>query len=71
MHDFLSTILPDKGTLYKVYRVWALGRGHQPLAQPRLTRKLSERGHRLDSGRRNVTGLELNADGMRAMGMDL
>ena len=57
-----------KGDLYRAYQVWAVGHGHKPLAQSRLTRKLSERGHGLDAGRRNITGLELNPDGMRVIG---
>ena len=60
-----------KGDLYRAYQVWALGHGHHPLAQSRFTRKLTERGHRLYSGRRNITGLELNNDGNRAAGLPL
>ncbi|GAB6052857.1 hypothetical protein JCM17960_16770 [Magnetospira thiophila] len=55
-----------KGDLYGAYRLWAQGHGHQPLAQSRFTRKLSERGHGTDAGRRNIAGLELNNDGRRA-----
>lgn len=55
--------------LYGSYRTWAASHGHQPLAQSRFTRKLVERGHRLDAGRRNVTGMELNDDGKRAAGL--
>jgi putative DNA primase/helicase len=54
-----------KGDLYKVYRAWMLVHGHQPLSQTKFTRKLSERGHGLDSGRRDITGLELNTEGER------
>jgi putative DNA primase/helicase len=60
-----------KGNLYGSYRAWASSHGHQPLAQSRFTRKLVERGHRLDAGRRNITGLELNTDGKRAAGVPL
>ena len=52
-----------KGDLYKAYRAWALAHGHKPLAQSRLTRKLSERGHQQDAGKRNIDGLNLNNDG--------
>ena len=56
----------DKGTIYKAYRAWAQSHGHKPLAQSRLTRKLSERGHGQDAGKRNITGLGLNCDGQAA-----
>jgi putative DNA primase/helicase len=58
-----------KGELYRAYSIWAQGHGHHPLAQRRVTLKLSERGHRLDAGRRNVTGLELNTEGKRVAGV--
>ena len=52
-----------KGVLYRAYRAWAQAHGHMPLAQSRLTRKLSERGLRQDAGKRNIDGLNLNNDG--------
>ncbi|MBT8002173.1 MAG: hypothetical protein HN578_04555 [Rhodospirillales bacterium] len=52
-----------KEDLYRAYRAWAQTHGHMPLAQSRLTRKLSERGLRQDAGKRNITGLDLNNDG--------
>ena len=55
-----------KGDLYRAYRAWAQAHGHKPLAQSRLTRKLSERGHQQDAGRRNITRLNLNKDGATA-----
>jgi putative DNA primase/helicase len=55
-----------KGDLYRAYRAWAQAHGHMPLAQSRLTRKLSERGLRQDAGRRNINGLNLNNDGIIA-----
>jgi putative DNA primase/helicase len=58
-----------KGDLYRAYSMWANAHGHHPLAQSRLTRKLAEGGHRLDAGRRNVNGLDLNTDGKRAAGV--
>lgn len=58
--------LTSKDTIYKAYRAWAIAHGHKPLAQSRLTRKLSERGHTRDAGKRNVTGLDLNDDGFKA-----
>jgi putative DNA primase/helicase len=58
-----------KGDFYRAYRIWAGAHGHQPLTQSRFTRKLIERGHKLDAGRRNITGLELNTDGKRAAGV--
>jgi putative DNA primase/helicase len=69
--NVVAGALTAKGDLYRAYKDWALGHGHQPLAQSRLTRKLVEQGHRLDTGRRNITGLELNADGKRAAGLPL
>jgi len=55
-----------KGDLYKAYRAWAQAHGHKPLAQSRLTRKLSERGHQQDAGKRKIKGLNLNKDGATA-----
>ncbi len=57
----------NKGALYKVYESWAKSHGHYPLSQSKLTRQLSERGHGQDAGRRNITGLELNGDGSKAV----
>jgi putative DNA primase/helicase len=58
--------LTRKKTIYKAYRAWAIAHGHKPLAQSRLTRKLSERGHPQDKGKRNISGLDLNNDGITA-----
>ena len=52
--------LTSKSLIYDAYRKWAIAHGHKPLAQSRLTRKLSERGHPQDKGKRNITGLSLN-----------
>lgn len=56
----------NKYDLYKAYQIWARRRGQYPLAQTRFTRKLADRGFRLDAGRRNITGLALNPDGQLA-----
>jgi putative DNA primase/helicase len=48
-----------KTTLYADYAAWAKASGHQPLAQGRLTKRLNERGYKLDAGRRTVFGLAL------------
>jgi putative DNA primase/helicase len=52
--------LTAKRLIYDAYRKWAIAHGHKPLAQSRLTRRLSERGHPQDGGKRNITGLSLN-----------
>lgn len=56
----------QKVKLYRAYRAWALSNGHHPLAQGRLTRRLNERGYRLMTDKRTVTGLKLNDRGARA-----
>lgn len=56
-----------KQDLYRAYRSWALANGHHPLAQGRLTRRLNDRGYRLQPDKRTVSGLSLNARG-RACG---
>ena len=53
----------DKREVYKAYQYWARSRGQYPLAQSRFTKRLSDRGYRLDPGRRKITGLVLNAEG--------
>ena len=57
----------SKGDCYRAYQVWAKGRGQNPLAQGRFTRRLADRGYKLDAGRRNITGLELNSHGQKAI----
>ena len=57
----------DKHELYKAYRNWSKSRGQFPLAQSRFTRKLADRGYRLDPGRRKVTCLVLNSEGVKAL----
>jgi putative DNA primase/helicase len=52
-----------KQELYRAYRAWALANGHHPLAQGRLTRRLGDRGHRLQSDKRTIGGLSLNPKG--------
>jgi putative DNA primase/helicase len=58
--NFVAGALTSKSLIYDAYRKWAISHGHKPLAQSRLTRKLSERGHPQDKGKRNITGLSLN-----------
>lgn len=53
---------PKQG-LYRAYRAWALANGHHPLAQGRLTRRLGERGYRLQADKRTIAGLSLNPRG--------
>ena len=55
-----------KGQCYISYSMWAKWRGQIPLAQGRFTRRLADRGYKLDAGRRNITGLCLNEMGMAA-----
>jgi putative DNA primase/helicase len=50
-----------KAFLYGSYQDWAKLNGHRPLAQARLTRRLSERGFRLSQDRRTIVGLSLPA----------
>ena len=45
---------------YKAYRNWALNRGHRPIAQSRLSRRLKDRGFERDPGKRNYLGFELS-----------
>jgi putative DNA primase/helicase len=58
----------QKARLNRAYRAWALDNGHHPLAQGRLTRRLNERGYRLQSDKRTVGGLRLNLTGLKAAG---
>lgn len=55
-----------KEQIYKAYRNWSLANGHHPLAQGRLTRRLNERGYRLQPDKRAVSGLALNKEGDHA-----
>jgi putative DNA primase/helicase len=56
-----------KSDLYQAYRSWALLNGHHPLAQGRFTRRLNERGYKLQPDKRTVEGLKLNDDGVNAI----
>jgi len=55
-----------KGDIYHAYQYWAKNRGQHPLSQGRFIRRLADKGYKLDAGRRNVTALDLNADGRMA-----
>ncbi len=57
----------SKQHLYRAYTNWARSHGHNPLAQKRFTKRLSDRGFKLDPGRRNIVGIELNAEGFKAV----
>lgn len=48
---------------YKAYRHWSVQRGHRPLAQMRISKKLKERGFAIDAGKRHYLGFELNQAG--------
>ena len=48
-----------KETAYYSYQAWAIGRGHRPLSQKRLTQQLKQRGHKQDSGKRHYLGIAL------------
>ena len=61
----------EKGKLYGSYKCWIETHGHRPLSQTKFTRKLRERGYPLDSGRRNITGLELIPLGIPSIGAAL
>ena len=57
----------EKGKLYGSYKFWIETHGHRPMSQTKFTRKLRERGYPRDSGRRNITGLELIPLGISSM----
>jgi putative DNA primase/helicase len=57
-----------KDQAYKAYQNWALANGHHPMAQKRLTRRLSERKFKLLPDKRSIGGLALNSTGLFAMG---
>lgn len=65
--DTGAGLIERKPELYRAYRAWALANGHQPLAQGRLTRRLNDRGYRLQGDKRTVGGLSLTPKG-RACG---
>ncbi len=52
-----------KSDLYDAYRKWCVNNGHHPLANPRLTRRLKERGYIVMPDKRTVAGLTLNTQG--------
>lgn len=55
--------LTPKGDIYRAYQYWVRKRGQFPLAQGRFIKRLSDKGYKLDAGRRHVTGLKLNDEG--------
>lgn len=55
-----------KSEAYKAYHTWALNNGHHPLAQVRLTRRLSDRGFKVMADKRTIGGLSLNKAGKLA-----
>jgi len=57
-----------KGKIYSAYRYWALANGHHPMAQKRLTRRLTERGYKPLADKRTLGGLALNHAGELAAG---
>ena len=61
--DTGTGLTEKKHALYRAYRFWALANGHHPLAQGRLTRRLSDRGYRLQKDKRTIAGLALNPRG--------
>lgn len=52
-----------KESAYKAYHNWALTNGHHPLAQVRLTRRLTDRGYKVLSDKRTIGGLALTKMG--------
>jgi putative DNA primase/helicase len=56
----------DKHSIYRAYQLWNRSRGLGQLAQRRFTKRLSDRGYKLDPGKRNILGLELNNEGRLA-----
>ncbi|MGC2457661.1 MAG: phage/plasmid primase, P4 family [Gallionellaceae bacterium] len=57
-----------KRDAYRAYHTWALSNGHHPLAQNRLTRRLNERGYKVQADKRTIGGLKLGVMGVRAAG---
>lgn len=51
----------DKQSTFNSYRQWAESNGLRPMSGKALTRRLSSRGVRLDSGKRNYLGLAVRA----------
>lgn len=56
---------------YKAYRYWAKSRGHNALAQSRLTKRLKERGFFVEAGKRHYHGFGLSEEGAVAASMCL
>jgi len=52
----------EKKRLYIAYQRWTRINGHYPLAQGRLTRRLNERGYKLQRDKRTVAGLALKPE---------
>ena len=59
-----------KAKVYRAYHTWALGNGHHPLAQARLSRRLNDRGYKPLPDKRTIGGLSLNKAGeLAAVGL--
>lgn len=59
-----------KARVYRAYHTWALGNGHHPLAQARLSRRLNDRGYKPLPDKRTIGGLSLNKAGeLAAVGL--
>jgi putative DNA primase/helicase len=54
-----ATLNAVKSKVYLDYKDWAKSNGHEPMSQTRLTRRLNDRGLRLQPDRRTVAGLAL------------
>ena len=48
-----------KTDIYRDYSTWAESNGYKPLGQSRLTRRLNDRGYKLQQDKRTVHGITL------------
>ena len=68
IHDHCKIVTASrtlKTDCYRAYQVWTKRNGQYPLAQRRFTTRLVDKGYKLDGGRRNIMGLELNNEGQQ------
>ena len=57
--DTGATLTADKKKVYLDYQHWAKASGHEPMSQTRLTRRLNDRGLKIQRDKRTVAGLAL------------
>lgn len=59
----------DKKATYQSYKAWSDENSIRPLSGKAFSRRLSERGFKIDAGRRNYMGFKLNAIALTPMGL--